>query len=237
MAKITIEQIQMGLLPDNWKILSTEYKNLDSELIFECSNGHKVRSTWKQIRKKRECPICEQEKQKLPSLSVIQERNKGRRLLALDQATHLTGWAIFYNGQLSKCGVYKATGNTEIQRDNQLKNWLLEMIEQWKINIVAIEDTQPNEKHGINTTLTLARLQGILMSTLEENNIEYIVCNINKWRAHSGVKGKNRKEQKASMQAIVKKQYGIDVTDDCADAIGIGRYAVYQDSTELKSWE
>ena len=40
MAKITIDQIKEELSADGWKILSSEYKNLDTELIFECPNGH-----------------------------------------------------------------------------------------------------------------------------------------------------------------------------------------------------
>ena len=40
MAKITIEQIKEEIAQDNWVLLSSEYKNLDTELIFECPNGH-----------------------------------------------------------------------------------------------------------------------------------------------------------------------------------------------------
>ena len=42
MARFTIPQIQEVLDSENWKIVSTEYKNLDSELIFECPEGHRV---------------------------------------------------------------------------------------------------------------------------------------------------------------------------------------------------
>ena len=37
-----------------------EYKNLDTELIFVCPEGHRVYNSWKRIRSRRECPVCKQ---------------------------------------------------------------------------------------------------------------------------------------------------------------------------------
>jgi hypothetical protein len=42
MSKITIQEIQEVLLPENWQVISTEYKNLDTELTFQCPEGHRV---------------------------------------------------------------------------------------------------------------------------------------------------------------------------------------------------
>ncbi|MBQ6628120.1 MAG: hypothetical protein IJH65_04810 [Methanobrevibacter sp.] len=50
MAKITIEQIKEELSKDNWTLISETYKNLDTEMIFECPEGHRVYATWKKIR-------------------------------------------------------------------------------------------------------------------------------------------------------------------------------------------
>lgn len=51
MSKIKIEDIQKEISAFNWKVLSTEYKNLNEEMVFECSEGHKVYSSWGKIRK------------------------------------------------------------------------------------------------------------------------------------------------------------------------------------------
>jgi hypothetical protein len=40
MAKITLDQIKEEVAQDGWKVLSLEYKNLETEMTFECSNGH-----------------------------------------------------------------------------------------------------------------------------------------------------------------------------------------------------
>jgi hypothetical protein len=60
MAKIKLEDIQNELAADGWKIISTEYVNLDTEMTFECPEGHRVFVPWKKIRTKRECPTCKQ---------------------------------------------------------------------------------------------------------------------------------------------------------------------------------
>ena len=60
MARITLDQINEELKEFRWKCTSTEYKNLESELRFECEEGHEVYASWKKKRTKRECPICKQ---------------------------------------------------------------------------------------------------------------------------------------------------------------------------------
>lgn len=50
MARIKIEDIRAELVKENWKVISEEYTNLETEMIFECSEGHKVYAPWKKIR-------------------------------------------------------------------------------------------------------------------------------------------------------------------------------------------
>lgn len=45
------------------------------------------------------------------------------------------------------------------------------------------------------------------------------------WKGHCEIKGKKRAEQKANTIKMVRQLYGLDVSEDVADAIGIGRYA------------
>jgi hypothetical protein len=60
MAKISLDQIKQEIEQDGWKIHSLEYKNLETEMSFECNNGHNVFAPWKKLRTRRECPICKQ---------------------------------------------------------------------------------------------------------------------------------------------------------------------------------
>jgi hypothetical protein len=86
MAKIKLEDIQNELATDNWKVISTEYVNLDTEMTFECPEGHRVFAPWKKIRTKHECPTC-----KAAGLNFVESegeilpKSKGvKRTLALD---------------------------------------------------------------------------------------------------------------------------------------------------------
>ena len=238
MSRITIPQIQEELAQDNWKLLSTEYKNLDSELVFECDEGHKVYSTWKKIRTKRECPLCKQNQFKEIEQTLIPKKKDEYRILALDQATHISGWALFSDGRLLRYGSFETLAKDEIERDFQIKNWLLNMIKNWKPDFVALEGIQYEEKFGVTTFATLARLQGILMNTLYEVGVDYAVCHTGTWRNFCGVKGRSRADKKRSMQLLIKEWYDVSVSDDCADAIGIGHYAIMKGrKPKVESWE
>ena len=70
MARIRIEDIRAELEHDGWKVISNEYVNLDTEMIFECDEGHKVYAPWKKIRQKRECTLCKQNKYKNQDLKL-----------------------------------------------------------------------------------------------------------------------------------------------------------------------
>ena len=73
------------------------------------------------------------------------------------------------------------------------------------------------------------------METLFWEKIPYKVCPTNTWRSHCGVKGKTRVDKKRSMQNIVKKEFDVSVSDDEADAIGIG-YAYTRTNLNRLEW-
>lgn len=239
MSKIKIEDIQNELAQYRWKLISDEYKNLTSELIFECEEGHKVYSTWGKIRHKRECPICNQNSYKEQNTKIIPKKKGTIRVLGLDQATRLTGWSIYDNKELIKYGTFETSLNDEIARDHAIKEWLINMINLWQIDIVGIEGIQYQSTMGVTTFEKLARLQGILLDTLYENKIQYKICPTNTWRAHCGVKGRTRSDKKKSMQMLAKKWFDITITDDEADAIGIGKYVsdLHTQAVIIENWE
>lgn len=72
----------------------------------------------------------------------------------------------------------------------------------------------------------LAQLQGVLKDFLYDNDTPYKVVHSQTWRAKTGVKGRSRTDKKKSAQLLVKKQYDISVTQDEADAILMGTWAV-----------
>lgn len=239
MAKINLEDIKRELIPEGWQVISEEYKNLDTEMIFQCPEGHRVYNSWKKIRSHKDCPVCKQNKFKEQETTVITKKKSEKRVLAIDQATRVSGWSIFSDGQLLRYGTFETQLEDEIERDNTVKNWMLSMINNWNPDFVALEGIQYEERFGISTFATLARLQGILMSCLAELKIPYEICHTQVWRSYCGVKGKSRSDKKRSMQLITKQWFDITVSNDCADAIGIGYYAYNNHFKKpiIENWE
>ena len=239
MAKIKIETIAEELAADGWQVLSTDYQNLDTEMEFLCSEGHKVYAPWKKIRSKRDCPVCRQNQFK-QNLNIIKPKMKGEnRILALDQASHVTGYSIFDGPNLVSYGTFEAKETDEAKRFHEIRLWLISMVENWQCDIIGIEGIQYQQTMGVTTFQTLARLQGVLMDLCIELNIPYVICPTNTWRAHCGVKGIKRTDKKRSMQLLVKQWYDVTVSDDIADAVGIGKYVTdtNQQKTKIVSWE
>ena len=162
MARFKLETIAEELAADGWKVLSTEYQNLDTEMEFVCAEGHKVYAPWKKIRSKRECPVCKQNQFK--ASNIIKPKVKGEnRILALDQASRITGYSIFDGDVLVSYGTFEATQEEEGKRCHEVRVWLMSMIENWHCDLIGIEGIQYQEKMGVITFQTLARLQGILI--------------------------------------------------------------------------
>lgn len=237
--KYSIEYINNELASDGWKCTSEKYKNLDDLLSFTCNKGHVVIAPWKQIRKDKICPICMREHLKVKDFRGRKKRKGEYRVLALDQATHFTGYAVFNNRDLVDYGTFEARGDNEIARCMQVKQWMLSLIQQYEIDFVGLEQIQLDVQKSAPTFEALAHLQGILMLTCLEENVPCKAANVKIWRAHCGVKGKTRVDVKRSMQLIVKKWFGILPTDDEADAIGIGKYFsdTMMPKVEIIDWE
>ena len=209
-------------------------------MIFECDEGHKVYAPWKKIRQKRECTLCKQNKYKNQDRKIIPKKKGTFRVLALDQSTKITGYSIFDDKELVYYGIFEAEeSNNEILRDIQVKEWLVSVVKNWEPELVGLEGIQYQANFGVTTFETLARLQGILMGTLCELNIPYKICPTPTWRAHCGVKGRTRIEKKRSMKELVKKWFDIQISDDEADAIGIGKYLsdTATPAVKITNWE
>ena len=241
MASINLTTIQEQL-PEGWKVISTQYKNLDTEMEFECAAGHKVFSTWKKMRTRAECPICK-EKAPLVDTTIIPKKKGIYRTIGIDQATHISGYSVYDGKELIKFGTFTVNETNEIERDNIIKMWLCSIINNWQPDVIGLEgiQLQQNAARGIGVTTfeTLARLQGILMEACYEQKTQFVICPTNTWRAHCKVKGQTREAKKNSMRQLAREWHNINVSEDEADAIGIGKYVAetYALTHQVQNWE
>ena len=151
-------------------------------------------------------------------------------IIALDQSTQLTGYAIFQDKDLIAHGAFSPSGDYE-HRIVKLRQWLLDKLEPLKPNVeVYFEDIQLQElgggSIGVTTFKKLAHVQGALIVTCIEEDVPYTIVPAATWRKTCGVKGRVRSEYKPAAQAHVLEKYGIQATEDEADAICIGEHGV-----------
>ena len=165
-----------------------------------------------------------------------------QRVLALDAATNITGYAIYDDGELVSYGTHKAEGETE-ERINEMKKWLIAAVDEWEPDFVGIENVQlqtyGHNQAQVKTFQTLANLQGVIIDTLFEQCIDHDLAYSTEWRKYCNVgEGTGRENKKKQAQDKVKLWYGQLCTQDEADAICIGKYFVHllKNNTKKFSW-
>ena len=241
MPRLNLEDIQQEVKETSWKLCSVEYKNLDTEMEFDCPTKHKVFTTLKKWRRHRFCPVCVEQENTRDLQDKIPKKEKGViRVLALDDSTSTTGWAIFDDSILVGYGKISMNSQDVIKRMSGMRQWMVSAIHNWKPDVVGIEDIQLQKGPNGNVSIfkVLAQLQGVLLVTLEEEKMEKVVVHSATWRSDCNFTTKTRADQKREAQKLVRQWYNEDVTQDEADAICIGRYLAnkYVKNNFLLSW-
>ena len=150
------------------------------------------------------------------------------RLLALDQASKVTGWAIFEDGKLEKYDKILLDDPNIDTRLVQLRQNILALIESENINEVVFEDIQQqnNVANNVQTFKVLAEVYGVISELLQELQIPHSTVLAASWKSTLGIKGRTRAEQKKNAQFYAEQNYGIHVIQDIADAICIGTHHI-----------
>lgn len=207
---------------------------------FECPMHHRAFMMQKKFRKAPVCPVCTEQANTIEIRDKIPKKEKGViRVLALDDSTSTTGWAIFDDGKLIGYGKITMSQQDTIKRIAGMRQWLLSALTNWKPDVVGVEDIQQQTgTYNVGMFKTLAHLQGVLLVTQEEEKVERVVIHSATWRSDCNFKSKTRTDQKREAQRKVHEWYDISATQDEADAICIGRYLAnqYVKNNFLLSW-
>lgn len=146
------------------------------------------------------------------------------KTLALDQSSHITGYAIYNNTQLIEYGSFELTNPDIGKRLINFKEKINELIQQYEIEEIAYEDI--TLQHGaVMVYKTLAFVIGILNELIAEKNLKQQCILPPSWRHTCGIKGRVRKDQKKNTIDYVNNKYNIKATEDECDAICIGEHA------------
>lgn len=147
-------------------------------------------------------------------------------ILALDQSSHITGYAVFKDNELASYGKFSLTDQDIGKRFTKFRQEIQNLIDKHEPDYVVFEDIQQqnNVTNNIQTFKILAGVYGVLAQLLSELNIPYSTVFAATWKPALGISAKNRAAQKKQAQKLVLDKYGCNVIDDVADAICIGNY-------------
>lgn len=155
-------------------------------------------------------------------LAVLDQQ--ANNLLALDQASQTSGFAVFKNKKLVDYGKFTFSDDDIAERLVKIRNKIIELIEEYNITEVAFEDIQMQS--NVETFKVLSEVYGVILELLQERKMKYIIISSNTWKSTLNIKGRTRPEQKRNAQEYVLNTYGLKVIQDTCDAICIGTHVI-----------
>jgi Holliday junction resolvasome RuvABC endonuclease subunit len=159
------------------------------------------------------------------------------RVLALDQASRTSGWAVFDDGKLVTYGKFTADQADVGDRLHFIRMRVSWLIDDYDIDEVVFEDIQlqGNVANNVATFKALAEVFGVLYELFVMLKLPRTAVLSTVWKSTLGIKGKDRAAQKKAAQAWVEKTYGVKPTQDECDAICIGAHYV-NNKVEVFDW-
>lgn len=151
------------------------------------------------------------------------------RILALDQASRVSGWAIFDGDTLEQYGKIDVSKYFELgERLHQIRQEVEHLIDDEHIDAVILEDIYMDGQrvNNVQTFKALAEVFGVLYELCIDMEIPVEAVLAGTWKSTLGIKGKTRPEQKQNAQKWVIETYGKKPTQDECDAICIGAHKV-----------
>lgn len=155
------------------------------------------------------------------------------RILVVDQATINTAYNIIEITEDKKvkwicCSMIKIRQTEDTMfRINSLYEGLAEIIDEYNIDLMVLEEVPVSRRTNLHTTVVLLKLLGVLELLAVRKNIQVEIMNVNFWKKKAGITTRTRAEQKKqSIQlALGRWKAYRDIlvdNDDVADALNMG---------------
>lgn len=155
-----------------------------------------------------------------------------KTVIAFDESTKSTGYAIFKNSELIDYGVIEQNSKNVLERVNNIINEINILIEKYKPNDIALENIQITL--SAPTAKSLMGLQFLIELLCFQKNIKCTTIRPTHWRKVLGLSNSsklNRKEKKEATITYVKEKYKINEDiDDICDAICIGECYIKEEA-------
>lgn len=157
-------------------------------------------------------------------------------LLALDQSSRTTGYAIYVDGKLNNYGKFTLEDEDIGLRLVKFRDKIIQLLHDYEINEVAFEEIQMqnNVVNNVQTFKILSEIYGVLQELVTELNIPYTIVSSNTWKSTMKIPKTKREEEKKRAQALVYQLFQVKATQDEADAICLGAHVVI---SQKNSWD
>lgn len=156
-------------------------------------------------------------------------------ILALDQSSRISGFAVFTDGKLTEYGTFTMDDSSIPVRLVKIRNKVIELVEKYNIDKILLEDIQMQQQvNNVTTYKVLAQVLGVLEELCAEKGLPHEVIHSQTWKSALDIKGRDRATQKRNAQQYVLDTYGVKPAQDAADAICVG--ACYHKNTKA-AWE
>lgn len=145
------------------------------------------------------------------------------RMISIDSSTKKTALAVFDNGIYQRVDLIDCSNLNDMDdRFASMAEHIFEYLEKNSPYIIYMEETVV--ERNASTQRFLTRLQGIIYAYCMRHNCEFNTIRPTEWRKLVGIEQgkKNRDKLKEEAVNLVKYKFGIEVTDDEAEAILIG---------------
>lgn len=162
-------------------------------------------------------------------------------LLALDQSSYTTGYAVFKDGNPVVISHFDAPKKDLGIRLEWIRNKIVSLIKEYDIDEVAFEDIQLQEingskEAGIKTFKVLAEVFGVVHELLTEIQMDYTIVPPVVWKATFKIAGKGREREKQMARAYIKTSLGLECSEDEADAACIALHIIKKQDSEF-NWD
>lgn len=145
------------------------------------------------------------------------------RIIGIDGATRITGIAVFDDGKYVTHKLIKITGDADV-RIPKMMMAICDFIREYEPDKIIMEKSMLT--NNIDTVQKLSNLAGAVMFYCYDKGIPFEHQYPSQWRKKIGLtQGSKVKKEvlKAEAIATVKQEYGLDLTDDEAEAVLITR--------------
>ena len=158
-------------------------------------------------------------------------------ILALDQSSHTTGFAVFKDGDPVVISHFEAPGQELGDRLEYIRNKIISLVQKYEIDEVVFEDIQLQDVNGsretgIKTFKVLAEVFGVVHELVNELDVDYTIVPPIVWKATFKIAGKGRTQEKKMAQAYIQSTLGLACTEDEADAACIALHVIKKAQTE-----